>query len=230
MHIGDTMKKISRSAILFLTFIILIIAFASTTIYMVRAENKTEKNIVVYLDPGHGGFDGGAVSNINGLVEKELVLDITYRLKRMLEMTGYVVLLTRKSDEALAGSKRGDILKRVDLINNSAATLFISIHANSFPDESVHGAQVFYRNETECKKLSEEVQKSFVAIDKTNHRMAKMLNGKYLIEHTNKIGCLVEVGFLSNKTEVTNFQNENYLEKIAYAIYSGIIAYTQTKG
>ena len=53
---------------------------------MVRAENKTEKNIVVYLDPGHGGFDGGAVSNINGLIEKELVLDIKNQAEQVLSI------------------------------------------------------------------------------------------------------------------------------------------------
>lgn len=230
MHIGDTMKKISRSAVLFLTFIILLGVFASTSIYMVKAEITKKTSRVIYIDPGHGGFDGGAVSNINGLIEKDIVLDVSYRLKRMLEMVGYRVELTRKKDQALENNKRQDILKRVELINNSQAVIFVSIHANSFPDEKVFGAQVFYRNDDDCKYLAENIQNGFSNIDKNNYRKAKAIKDKYLIDHTKKIGCLVEIGFLSNKREAENFKNENFLEKIAYAIYSGIISYEESKG
>ena len=118
MHIGDTMKKISRSAILFLTFIILIIAFASTTIYMVRAENKTEKNIVVYLDPGHGGADPGGGSN-KYWKEKNLALKISKYQNMRLNSLNIPSVLTRDNDTYT--------LKAVDINGNIIDTVSTSL-------------------------------------------------------------------------------------------------------
>ena len=125
----------------------------------------------IYIDPGHGGFDGGAVGD--GLIEKDLVLDISYLIKSHLETYGYKVLLTRYKDEALASNKKEDIYKRVNLLNNDDVLLFLSIHANSFPSSKVSGSQVFYKN-TLNKELSETLQ-SYLSLVDNSKRKAKSI-------------------------------------------------------
>ena len=181
---------------------------------------------MIYLDPGHGGFDGGCVSN--GLIEKDITLSITLKLKRYLESSGYVVYLTREVDKALSKEKANDIYKRVELINNANTLIYISIHANSYPHESVNGAQTFYKKDENNQKIAELIQKSLQQIDLKNHRSAKSITGKYLLDHINKTGCLVEVGFLSNKEESIRLKDEYYQNKIAYAIYAGILSYLES--
>ena len=103
-----------KSAILFLTFItfIVIIGGLGCTINYINEED------IIYIDPGHGGFDGGASSNDKKILEKDLVLNISLKLKYYLEQIGYKVLLTRDRDIALSNTKTKDIHKRVSLINN----------------------------------------------------------------------------------------------------------------
>ena len=208
-----------KSVYLFLAFLILLILFIPNI--LTKAESQ-----VIYLDPGHGGFDGGCVGN--GLIEKDITLNITLKLKRHLESSGYVVYLTREVDKALSNDKANDIYKRVALINNAKTLIYISIHANSYPHESVKGAQTFYKQSENNKKLAELIQQSLQQIDLKNHRFAKSITGKYLLEHTNKTGCLVEVGFLSNKEESVRLTDEHYQNKIAYAIYAGILSYLES--
>ena len=108
-----------KSAILFLTFItfIVIIGGLGCTISYINEQD------IIYIDPGHGGFDGGATSIDKNILEKNIVLDISIKLKYYLEQMGYKVLLTRDSDIALSNTKVEDIHKRVTLINNSRCFL-----------------------------------------------------------------------------------------------------------
>ena len=208
-----------KSVYLFLAFLILLILFIPNII--TKAESQ-----VIYIDPGHGGFDGGCVGN--GLIEKDITLSISLKLKKHLEFCGYKVYLTREIDTALAKEKANDIYKRVALINNAKTLLYISIHANSYPSESIKGAQTFYKNTPENKKLAELIQSSLQQIDLKNHRMAKSITGKYLLDHTDNIGCLVEVGFLSNPLDAELLKDEHYQNKIAYAVYAGILSYLES--
>lgn len=179
----------------------------------------------IYIDPGHGGFDGGAVSKDGTTNEKDLTLKISIKLKNKLEKFGYSVILTRYTDRSLGKTKREDILKRVELLERDQAILYISIHANAYSSEIVHGAQVFYKNNEENKKLSEEIQSFLKEIDKTNNRFAKPIDGKYLIDNTKKLGCLVEVGFLSSPYDLKNLQDSNYQDELVTMITLGIVNY-----
>lgn len=208
-----------KSVYLFLAFLILLILFIPNI--LTKAESG-----VIYLDPGHGGFDGGCVGN--GLIEKDITLNISLKLKKHLEACGYNVYLTREIDKALSKEKANDIYKRVALINNANTILYISIHANSYPHASIKGAQTFYQNNDENKKLAELIQNNLQLIDLKNTRSAKSISGKYLLEHINKTGCLVEVGFLSNPIESKLLNDEHYQNKIAYAIYAGILSYLES--
>ncbi len=210
--------------ILFLTFIISF-SILLTSISEVVASNNDK---IIYIDAGHGGFDGGATSKDNIIIEKNITLQASLFLKNYLAKTGYKVYLTREKDVALGNNKKKDIYKRVDLINKSNCLLYISIHANSYPASSVKGAQVFYSsNNTNNEILSKKIMSYIKTLDVTNKRIEKEIKGKYLLDHVNKTGCLVELGFLTNQDDSYKLTNEDTLEELSFMIYLGILEYLE---
>jgi N-acetylmuramoyl-L-alanine amidase len=95
---------------------------------------------VVVIDPGHGGVDAGT-TGIDGLKEKDLVLDEARRLTKVLQGRGFVVHLTRNSDIYIP------LRERVAIARSYDADLFISLHADSNPDPAVAGASVYTLSE-----------------------------------------------------------------------------------
>lgn len=201
-------------------FILLALSIGAGVAYGIKAPER-----YIYIDPGHGGFDGGAVSKDGLVYEKQLTLDISIKLKNKLERFGYSVLLTRYTDRSLGKTKREDILRRVELLESDSTIMYISIHANAYPSEAVHGAQVFYKDDVENKKLSNKIQSFLKEVDSTSHRTAKSITGKYLIDNTKKVGCLVEVGFLSSPFDLKNLQQKAYQDELVTMITLGIINY-----
>ena len=115
--------------------------------YVASDNIEIQKNVIV-LDPGHGGADPGKVG-VNGALEKDINLAIALRLKELLEQQDVKVVMTREDDQGTypqTGSNRKvrDMQKRVEIINKEQPALTVSIHQNSFPDQSVSGAQTFY--------------------------------------------------------------------------------------
>lgn len=225
------MKKIKNTlgvSIIILLMILCPIIFLGTIKNSVNAiENKYKE--FIYIDPGHGGIDGGGMSD-TGIYEKNINLSISYYLKTYLENCGYNVLLTRCQDYDLASRnsknrKTEDITKRVQKINETNTILYISIHCNIFGDNTIHGAQTFYKQTEENKLLAQAIQHKMKTILKNTTREAKSIEGKYLVDNVTKVGCLVEVGFLSNKEELNLLVDESYQEKVAYCIFIGIIEY-----
>ena len=137
---------------------------------------KEEKRCVV-IDAGHGGDDPGKVG-INGAYEKDLNLQIASLLKTFLEANDIEVVMTRESDEGLydadvSNKKVQDMKRRIELIDKTMPVLTVSIHQNSYPEEYVHGAQVFYyTGSTQGQQLAEYIQKQLVekSIRRTNVR------------------------------------------------------------
>ncbi|MBQ2892130.1 MAG: N-acetylmuramoyl-L-alanine amidase [Bacilli bacterium] len=211
------MFKLTRLCVyLFLAFITLTLLFIPNILSYANSE-------VIYIDPGHGGYDGGCVGS--KIVEKDLTLTISLKLKNYLESIGYKVKLTRTKDIALDQIKAKDMKKRVSLINNSNTLLYISIHANYFPSSNVFGGQVFYKDDPLNELLSRSIQKYFNDTGIGNKRNAKTITDKYLTDNIYTNGCIVEVGFLSNNLEEKKLQDDNYQSLIAYAIYLGILNY-----
>lgn len=93
----------------------------------------------IVVDPGHGGHDPGAMHN--GLVEKDITLDVGLRLKKILEDDyGYEVLMTRGQDRYVA------LEERTAYANSNGADLFVSVHVNSSRNHSARGAETYYLN------------------------------------------------------------------------------------
>ena len=186
---------------------------------------------VVVLDAGHGGNDPGKVG-VDGTLEKDINLSLVYKLKEVLEAADVTVILTREEDHGLyqdsdTNKKRADMAARCALIEESQADLVISVHQNSFHDEAVKGAQVFYyTGSEEGEKLAEELEQSFrEVIGEENTRQAKANSEYYLLLHTSCPTAIVECGFLSNWEEAEKLADEGYQEKLAWAIHLGVLAY-----
>ena len=106
-----------------------------------KAQAPKPPRPVVLLDPGHGGIDPGMVGYV---VEKEVVLDVALRLKRLLEREGIEVRLTRDQDTHLSPDKRTDLSMRASMADSSQVNLFVSIHVNASPTRTAQGVEVFY--------------------------------------------------------------------------------------
>lgn len=180
----------------------------------------------IVVDAGHGGADPGKVAE-DGTKEKNINLAICEKLTGFLQQGGAVVTPTRMSDEALDKSKRKDLSSRAELASDSRVDLFVSIHQNSFPDSSVKGAQVFYyKKSDEGKKLAVSIQKRLKEVcDISNDRAAKANADYYILKKSSVPGVIVECGFLSNGDEHNKLLDEKYQEKLAWAVYMGILDY-----
>ena len=180
----------------------------------------------IVLDAGHGGWDPGKTGT-NGANEKELNLAIVEKLEEYLEQGGAEVIQTRTSDTALGEGKRTDMAERRRIANESGADILVSIHQNAFPSADVKGAQVFYHRGSERGKLlAEAVQENLKSrVDGSNHRQAKENSSYYILKATDIPAVIVECGFLSNREEEKLLNDGAYQEKLAWAIYCGILDY-----
>ncbi|WP_246945627.1 N-acetylmuramoyl-L-alanine amidase CwlD [Bacillus pinisoli] len=188
---------------------------------------------IIVLDPGHGGIDGGASYGDN-VFERDIALNIAIKVKDYLQEQGALVLLTREDEKDLADSntkgvrnrKVEDLKNRVEFINTSDASSFITIHLNAIPSERWRGAQTFYFGSLEeNKRLATFVQTEIKRNLENTNRSAKPINGIYLLKKAQIPGALVEVGFLSNPHERNLLTTESYQEKMAASIYKGILRY-----
>jgi len=180
----------------------------------------------VVVDAGHGGWDPGMVSPA-GTEEAPINLLIAEQLQRYLELGGATVLMTRAGDDALADTKRGDLNARKGIADGASADVLVSIHQNSYPAANVRGAQAFYYGESEeGKRLAEAIQAQIGSyLDPGNHRAAKADTGYYLLKETAVPSVIVECGFLSNTEEGALLSREEYQERVAWAVYVGVVRY-----
>ena len=206
----------------FLYFLVFLLIFSYLNINVSAEEDRN----VVFIDPGHGGLDGGC--SYLDLVEKDINLKIGLKLKAILIEEGYDVLMTRSADIHLCKdkfSKKEDLQTRIDAINRSNADIFISIHTNSFTNPKYYGAQVFYNGiNSNNLLLASHVQGYLSTFTKTT-RKHKNLDNIMILRSINKVGCLIETGFISNPSEYELFQDDIYLGQLANSILYGIEDY-----
>lgn len=142
------------------------------------------------------------------------------------------MVLTRDSDKGLysdsaKNKKVEDMKKRCEIIDKANPVFTISIHQNSYSEEYVKGAQVFYYGQSqEGKGLAEALQASLIEhLDKENNRSAKENESYYLLKKTKSPTVIVECGFLSNSEEATLLSDSEYQQKVANAICEGAQKY-----
>ncbi|CDF59197.1 N-acetylmuramoyl-L-alanine amidase [Thermobrachium celere] len=175
----------------------------------------------ICIDPGHGGFDSGAVGPTL-LMEKDVNLSISLKLAEILKFNGIDVVLTREKDENPARNSRESLKNRVDFANSIGADYFISIHCNSAADKNASGSEVYcYSLRSPAKSIAEQILKELVDKMGFRNRGVKTRNF-YVLKHTKMPACLVEVAFISNIKEEAILKNENMQKKIALCIARGI--------
>ena len=192
---------------------------------------SVKNRFCVVLDAGHGSPDGGAVG-INGTLEKDINLDVVLKLRQILENRGMKVILTREGDSGIFDSnaetihekKVSDMKRRLDIINNSNADLFISVHMNSFTDTTSNGLHVFYsRNHPQAEETAIRIQKKISSLTGAKtHAVKTASESLYLMKNPVPPSVLVECGFISNPEEEKLLNDENYRAKIAFAIAEAI--------
>jgi N-acetylmuramoyl-L-alanine amidase len=218
--------------ILIIIFIALLIVIFDITYENVFTDRKMPSgNKVIIIDAGHGGRDPGAVGK-TGAIEKDINLSIGKKLKGYLEENGNTCIMIREVDEGLyaetdSNKKNADLRNRKNMIKDNNADLLISIHLNSFPQSKYYGAQVFYHNGDEkSKRLAKIAQEELVRVlDKNNKRDEKSNNSYYILKDNPVPSILIECGFLSNPEEEKLLQQDDYQNRIAWAIYCGIAKY-----
>lgn len=186
----------------------------------------TEKAKIV-IDSGHGGSDPGKIG-INGVLEKDVNLKIAYKLKNLLEEQGVAVVMTRKTETGLADSKADDMKRRVEIINQEKPVLCVSIHQNSYSDEMIKGAQVFYYTHSDKgEQVAELLQQELLKVDADNTRQKKANDTYYVLKKSEVPTVIVECGFLSNRKEAELLNTDEYQQRLAEAIASGIVKYLE---
>lgn len=207
--------------ILFL-FIILLFIVYNVRAYVIEAPLFGK---VIYIDPGHGGVDPGAY--YKNTYEDVINLEISLKLKDKIESLGGTVYLTREGDYDVANPnaylrKRSDLSNRANMINESNANIYLSIHLNASVSTNWRGAQAFYDDiNSNNKEIAETFQKYFNK-HLNSKRSAKEIKTLYMYKKTNVPGVLLEVGFISNENERYILKQKWYQEKIVNTICKGL--------
>ena len=228
------MKK--SISILLAAFIISFSIVAFQQIRLVSADNYSVENVpVIIIDAGHGGEDGGAVG-IDGTAEKDLNLSISLKLNEILSSMGYQTRMVRTTDTSIHNAdadtvrerKVSDIHNRAAIMNEYENCIYVSIHQNKYSGSSIWGAQTFYSpNNEESKELAQLIQASIANnVQPDNKRVIKQSGTNiYVLYNATKPAVMVECGFVSNANELEQLKDDEYQNKMAFAISNGIINY-----
>jgi N-acetylmuramoyl-L-alanine amidase len=192
--------------------------------YTANNTNDFSQKPLIYIDPGHGGSDPGAIG-INGVHEADIALAIGLKLKTLLDNNGYRTMISRSSDTYV------DLYDRANQANNAGADAFISIHCDAYGSPSANGTTVLYYpngyngdtidNKTFAQIIHDNLMKE---INTTDRGLSERPN-LVVLNQTKMPAVLVETGFVTSPTDVQLLTNDNFQWKVAQGIYNGIVEY-----
>jgi len=218
---------------------ICIVMISSFSNIAVHASTLPEQHMhTIIIDAGHGGEDGGA--EVDGVTEKDVNLSISRKLSDILRLCGYTVTEVRTSDvsvydteaETLREKKVSDLNNRVKLFNSSDDNIVVSIHQNKFDSSRYSGSQIFYsQNNDNSKDLGDRIRTAIIMLLQNDNTRQLKPAGKdiYVLDNASVPAVIVECGFLSNDAERTKLIDNDYQQKMAFAIAMGVIDYCQHK-
>lgn len=238
MHIFYTKKRAYTVLAIFAIAI-----FAAGAVYLAAdcaikyllANSQVSDTNTIIIDPGHGDPDGGAVG-IDGILEKDINLAISKKLRNFFSAAGYHVIMTREGDseiydkdsDTIRKKKVSDLKNRLSIANSHPGVAFLSIHQNIFSSSSSSGAIVFYSpNNDESKRLAEYIQtdiKKMLQPD-NNYKVRQVNDDIFLLYNAKSPAVMVECGFLSNPSDCRKLQDETYQNKMAFAIFSATLKF-----
>lgn len=224
--IGDNMNNSKTKSFLFICFLILLFFVGKADAYSKSADLPLLHR-VIFVDPGHGGRDPG--TSFGSILEKDLNLSIALALKEELGKKGAIVYLTREDDIDHSSKwdprkKRGDLYRRIQMIEKEKSDLFLSIHINWYQQSYWSGAEVLYSNiNLNNKLLAESIMHYFNQDLKSKRHITT--TDLYMYNNTKIPGVLIECGFLSNAKERNLLQQTSYQKKLGKLITKGVIDY-----
>ena len=185
------------------------------------------KGKIITLDPGHGGSDPGAIG-ASGLKEKQITLEISMRVKELLEKEGAKVYMTRTTDKDVYGpnaSDRAELQARVNVAEKYNSDLFVSLHINSSVNKSVGGFSSYYYPKTDndlkiAKAIQDKFAKNF-GVDNLGVRQANF----YVVKRCSMPATLLEMCFISNPKEEKLMKSRWFQKKTARLIVEGVENY-----
>lgn len=171
----------------------------------------------IVLDAGHGGVQSGAF--YNNIAEKEITLPVTELVASQLKAQGYRVIMTRTQDIDIG------LYERAEVANAAQANIMVSIHANAldgYPD--VQGIMFYhYPSSAEGQELSEALESRFA---KESIRSRGIHTADFVVLREPQMSTtLIELGFMSNRSELRRLTTDEYQAQLARAISDGIHAY-----
>ena len=177
----------------------------------------------VCLDSGHGGYDPGAVGN--GLLEKDITLDVCLQLKPLLEVNGIRVILTRDGDYAtghLEGNLISELQARVNIAEENNVDLFVSVHVNSGGGT---GLEILISGAGgDALTAANKVLPYLVQLGGWANRGVKVQNVMVLRE-TTMPAILTENGFIDNAIDSAKLKDPKFRRTIAVAHAKGVCDY-----
>lgn len=179
----------------------------------------------IIIDAGHGGVDPGTV--YLDIYEKDINLEISLKLEEELTKLGALVIMTRNGDYDLSSPgvtmrKLSDFNNRIKLINESGASIYLSIHMNYINDSKYGETVIFYRDDqTLASLIQEEINKEL----NYSREIKEIPSTTYMYSKLDIPGVLIECGFLSNYNDRTNFLDEEFQQKFAQIIANSITKY-----
>lgn len=219
-----------------LLFVLMLLAcVALSVLFLILGAERAESSAsasgqILVIDPGHGGIDGGAVSD-DGSKESDINLAVSLKLRSIAVLLGQPVRLTREDDSSEVAyaeySEHEDLVRRTELINAQPGAVLISIHQNDFPSSQPSGAQVYYAEGEDSEKLGRLCHENLIrALDPENRRVAAPApRALYITSHVNCPAVLVECGFMSNNFEVQKLCSERYQCSIALILAASLLQY-----
>lgn len=186
---------------------------------------KAPKDILVVIDPGHGGKDPGA-KGVDGVTfEKDLNLDVAKRLKAKLDSLGFRTIMTREDDTYTT------LQQRTDLANGIYADFFMSIHFNAFVSSTQGIETLYYPNtpneayDINNKNMAAIFQDELIKTLKRPNRGTVARPNLYVLNKTKMPAILAELGFITNKEELAQIKKESYRDNAANALAASIVRY-----
>ncbi len=194
-----------------------------------------KNSLCVVVDAGHGLPDGGAVG-VRGTIEQKINLEVSKKVEEVLIGKGIKVIMTRSDENCLSEGeenktlremKKEDMNKRLSIIKESNADLFVSIHMNQFPQEKVNGLRLFFdKSHPETKELAEMMQERMSQVTGAKMYAVKTADQSlFLMKNPPVPAVLVECGFISNPEEEKKLNDENYQSRLAWAIAEAVEIY-----
>ena len=232
MFITVKLKKlimiIAVLVVLIAAIIVLLVGCGKSDTAETAVLGNTTATLVI--DPGHGGIDGGAVSE-SGVKESDINLAISDKMACLADFLGVRYVKTVEADavsgESAGYSEHENLVSRAKLVNSTENAVLISVHQNEYPNELVKGAEVMYADTDGSRNLAESMQSLLVSqLDPENRRVFRPAPQELLLTRSiNCPGVLVECGFVTNVAECAKLSDEAYQKELSFVLFCAMMDY-----